>query len=52
MYLMPLLAYLRVFPESGDMMAAAGDLSRYYAVHSVRESFTKTTPAPLENPRR
>jgi glutathione S-transferase len=49
MYLMPLLAYLRTFPESGDMIAAAAGLSRYYAAHSMRESFTKTVPPPLED---
>jgi glutathione S-transferase len=47
MYLMPLLAYLRIFPESGEMIAAAGNLSRYYATHSVRRSFMMTTPPPL-----
>ena len=52
MYLMPLLAYWVIFPESGAMMATAEHLSRYYATHSLRDSFIKTTPPPMAELRR
>jgi glutathione S-transferase len=48
MYLMPLLAYLRVFPESGALLTKAAHLVCYFATHSPRESFTKTTPPSLD----
>ncbi len=47
MYLMPILAYLRTFPESGAALAESAHLSRYFARHETRESFVKTTPPPL-----
>lgn len=46
MYLMPLLGYLRIFPESGEMVAAS-NLSSYYAKHSARDSLMRTVPPPL-----
>ena len=52
MYLMPILAYLRNFPESAEMMRAANPLSTYFARHSARASFAKTAPAPLADLRR
>jgi glutathione S-transferase len=52
MYLMPLLAYLRIFPESGALVAMADHLVRYFATHSVRESFINTIPPPLAELRR
>lgn len=47
MYLLPLLAYLRIFPESGALFSKAENLVRYFAVHSFRESFLRTAPPPL-----
>jgi glutathione S-transferase len=52
MYLMPLLGYWITFPESRTMMAEAAHLSLYYATHSLRDSFIKTTPPPLAELRR
>jgi glutathione S-transferase len=52
MYLMPLLAYLRVFPESSALLTKADYLVRYFTNHSTRESFVKTTPPPLDELRR
>ena len=52
MYLMPLLGYWITFPESRAMMAEAAHLSLYYARHSLRDSFIKTTPPPLAELRR
>jgi glutathione S-transferase len=48
MYLMPLLAYLRMFPESGDLLSKAGYLDQYFATHSSRECFVRTTPPSLD----
>jgi len=45
MYLMPMLAYLRVFPESAVMLAASANLSRYFERHAARGSFRATDPA-------
>jgi len=47
MYLMPLLGYLRIFPESRELFERAEFLLRYFENHSSRESFVKTTPPPL-----
>jgi glutathione S-transferase len=47
MYLMPILAYLRMFPESGKIIAKADHLVRYFATHSTRDSFVNTIPPPL-----
>jgi glutathione S-transferase len=52
MYLMPLLGYWITFPESRTMMAEAVHLSLYYATHSLRNSFIKTTPPPMAELRR
>jgi glutathione S-transferase len=52
MYLMPLLGYWITFPESRTMMAEAAHLSIYYATHSLRSSFIKTTPPPMAELRR
>ncbi|HME39496.1 MAG TPA: glutathione S-transferase family protein [Steroidobacteraceae bacterium] len=48
MYLMPMLAYLRLFPESAAMIVEASNLDRYFAQHSKRKSFAATAPPPLE----
>jgi glutathione S-transferase len=47
-YLLPLLAYLRIFPESGAMLTRCDNLVRYFETHSVRKSFVATTPPPLD----
>src|SRR5271169_2257296 len=43
---MPILAYLKNFPESGSAIAAAKSLSAYYDRLAARPSFQKTTPPP------
>lgn len=48
MFLTPMLAYLRTFPESGDLLAGAEALNRYFTKHSTRESFINTVPPPLD----
>ena len=47
MYLMPMLSYLRIFPESAAAFAQSPALSRYYAQHAARASFRTTEPPPL-----
>jgi len=42
--LMPILAYMKNFPESGAAMAAAKSLSAYYDRLAARPSFQNTTP--------
>jgi glutathione S-transferase len=44
--LLPILFYVRQFPEGGAAMAAANNVEAYYARHSSRPSFQKTTPPP------
>src|SRR5262249_30919855 len=44
--LLPILFYVRQFPEGGAAMAAAKNVEAYYARHSSRPSFQKTTPPP------
>jgi glutathione S-transferase len=44
--LMPILFYVRQFPEGGEAIAAAGNLAAYYDRHSARPSFKNTTPPP------
>jgi glutathione S-transferase len=44
---LPLLAYLRDLPESGAMLAEAKELTRYFELHSQRESFRATVPPPI-----
>jgi glutathione S-transferase len=41
---MPILGYLRNFPESGGAIAASKSLSAYFDRLSARPSFQKTTP--------
>ena len=42
--LMPILAYLKNFPESGSAIAAAKSLSAYFDRLSARPSFQNTAP--------
>ncbi|MDR3423209.1 MAG: glutathione S-transferase family protein [Xanthobacteraceae bacterium] len=43
---MPILAYLKNFPESGSAIAAAKSLSAYFDRLAARPSFQKTAPPP------
>jgi len=45
--LLPFLAYLRDLPESGSLLAAAKELTRYFDRHSARASFKATIPPPF-----
>ena len=44
--LMPILFYVRQFPEGGEAIAAARGLAAYYDRHSARASFKNTIPPP------
>jgi glutathione S-transferase len=44
--LMPILFYVRQFPEGREAIAAAGNLAAYYDRHAARKSFQRTTPPP------
>ncbi len=44
--LMPILAYMKNFPESGSAIAAAKALSAYFDRLAARPSFQKTAPPP------
>jgi glutathione S-transferase len=46
MYLMPILSYLRIFPESSKAIAESQSLDRYFRNWESRESFAKTEPPP------
>jgi glutathione S-transferase len=47
MNLMPVLAYLRDLPESGEMILKAPPLADYFQRHSNRPSWNATDPPPL-----
>jgi glutathione S-transferase len=42
--LLPILYYVRLFPEGAQALAAAPHLAVYYDRHAARPSFTSTTP--------
>jgi glutathione S-transferase len=44
--LMPILAYLKKFPEAGSAIAATKSLSTYYERLAARSSFQNTIPPP------
>jgi glutathione S-transferase len=44
--LMPILFYVRQFPEGGELMKGARNLEAYYARHAARPSFKNTMPPP------
>ena len=44
--LLPILYYVRNFPEGGEAIAAAKHLDAYYARHAERPSFQNTMPPP------
>jgi len=52
MYALPIVAYLRTPPESGDAMAEAKALTAYFAKHSQRASFKSTVPPSFDELRR
>jgi glutathione S-transferase len=44
--LMPILFYVRQFPEGGELVKGARSLQAYYARHAERPSFKNTMPPP------
>jgi glutathione S-transferase len=44
--LMPILFYVRQFPEGGELVKGAKNLEAYYARHAARPSFKSTMPPP------
>jgi glutathione S-transferase len=44
---MPILYWLRHYPEGADAIAAAKHLAAYYDRHAARQSFRNTMPPPL-----
>jgi glutathione S-transferase len=44
--LMPILFYVRQFPEGGELVKGAKNLEAYYARHAERPSFKNTMPPP------
>jgi glutathione S-transferase len=50
-YLLPMLHYLKLLPESGAMLAPSTELGRYHETHAARPSYVRTIP-PLAPPRR
>jgi glutathione S-transferase len=49
--LMPILAYLMNFPESGEAIRNAKHLAAYFERHSQRPSFKNTIPPPPQQDR-
>jgi|SRR5262252_3437676 glutathione S-transferase len=45
--IMPILYWLRHYPESADALAGTMQLAAYYDHHAARDSFKKTMPPPL-----
>jgi glutathione S-transferase len=50
-YLLPMLHYLKLLPESGPLLAPSTALGRYHEAHAARPSYVRTVP-PLAPPRR
>ncbi len=50
-YLLPMLHYLKLLPESGPKLAPSTALGRYLETHAARPSYIRTIP-PLAPPRR
>jgi glutathione S-transferase len=44
--LMPILFYVRQFPEGGEIVKAAANLEAYFTRHAARPAFQKTAPPP------
>jgi glutathione S-transferase len=51
MFILPILHYLKLLPESGQMLAPGTALGGYLDAHAVRASYASTVP-PLGPPRR
>jgi len=49
--LMPILAYVRSFPEGREAIASSKNLAAYYDRHAARPSFTATIPPPPQTDR-
>src|ERR1700760_614667 len=49
-YLLPMLHYLKLLPESGPLLAPSTALGRYLETHAARPSYIRTIP-PLAPPR-
>ena len=47
--LMPILFYVRQFPEGAEIITSARNLDAYYARHCERPAFKNTTPPPRKN---
>lgn len=50
-YLLPILFYLKLLPESAPLLAPSTALGRYHETHAARPSYVRTVP-PLTPPRR
>jgi glutathione S-transferase len=50
-YLLPMLHYLKLLPESAPLLAPPTALGRYHETHAARPSYVRTVP-PLAPPRR
>ena len=50
-FILPILFYVRLLPETQDAFVAGTSLGRYYDWHAARPSFLRTVP-PLGPPRR
>lgn len=51
MFILPILHYLKLLPESGQLLAAETPLGYYLDTHAARASYVSTVP-PLGPPRR
>jgi len=49
--LMPILFYVRKFPEGAEAIAGSKNLAAYYDRHAARPSFTATMPPPPQTDR-
>lgn len=45
-FVLPMLHYLRLLPESGAMLALSTNLGRYFEAHAARPSYVRTIPPP------
>jgi len=47
MFLFPLIHYMRVMPESGEMLQASPDVEAWFERVSARPPAGKTVPPPM-----
>jgi glutathione S-transferase len=45
-FVLPMLHYLKLLPESAQMLAPSTDLGRYLEAHAARPSYVRTIPPP------